>query len=160
MEVEDFEKYRKLAEDFYNSIEKVYCPALKAEVIFNAKGFHHLRYNNPGSERDKKIQLRKFKLLKTAIELIRKTTTLQFYRTWIEKTGKQRRDGFSKTSKVQYFGFTDIIGENKNIRVRTIVRIVGDGVYHFWSVMPDWAEQRISDSQTIRVVGDSKMQDE
>lgn len=160
MDIENFEKHKELAETFYKQVGKTYCPALKADVHFNAKGFHHLRYNNPGSERDKQIQLRKFRLLKTAVEIIKKTTTLQFYRASLEKVGTPGRDGFTKTSRVQYFGFTNIIGERKNIRVRTIVRIIGDGFYHFWSVMPDWREKRISEGQVINIVGDKEMEDE
>jgi hypothetical protein len=39
--------FKELLEEtkvFYQKIGTVHCPALRANVVFNAEGFHHLRY--------------------------------------------------------------------------------------------------------------------
>ena len=54
----------------------------------------------------------------------------------IEKFGKLAKDGFTKTKNVEYWAFHDIVGEKKRFLLRVIIRRIGDGKLHFWSVMP------------------------
>jgi len=42
----------------------------------------------------------------------------------------------SLTKIAEYFGFVAIVGERK-IKIRVIVRRIGNGNFTFWSVMPD-----------------------
>jgi hypothetical protein len=53
-----------------------------------------------------------------------------------EKVGKPDRDGLMKTKRVEYWAFHDIVGDKNRFLMRVIVRKVGDGQIHFWSVMP------------------------
>ena len=39
------------AKSAYNAIGHVFCPILKKDIVFNAKGFHHLRYKPDGTPR-------------------------------------------------------------------------------------------------------------
>ncbi len=48
---------------------------------------------------------------------------------------KSARDGLSLTKEVQYWGFVAIAGSN-HIKIRVVLRRVGDGNITFWSVMP------------------------
>lgn len=49
---------------------------------------------------------------------------------------QSQKDGFSVTKIAEYFGFVAIVGEKK-IKIRVIIRRIGDGNFTFWSVMPD-----------------------
>ena len=49
---------------------------------------------------------------------------------------KKAKDGFARTKEVEYWGFVAIVGESK-IKIRVILRKIGDGNIIFWSVMPD-----------------------
>lgn len=54
----------------------------------------------------------------------------------MEAFGTAGRDGFKKMKHVEYWAFHDIVGEKRRFLIRVIVRRVGDGKLHFWSVMP------------------------
>lgn len=150
-----FDELKKQAELKYQKVGTAYCPALKVEVVFNSDGFHHLRYDNHRSERDKKVQRNKFMFLDEAIEIIKTSTTIQEYRSGICPVGKADRSGFRKTKIVEWFGFFAITNFDRQIRVKTVIRRVGEGQYHFWSVMPFWKL-----SETKRVVGSVTLEDE
>ncbi len=38
---------------------------------------------------------------------------------------------------IEYWAFIAIVGKNNQIKIRTVLRRVGDGNITFWSVMPD-----------------------
>lgn len=160
MEVVNFEKHKELAEAFYKQVGKVNCPALKAEVYFTSDGFHHLRYDNNRSERDKKVQLNKFKCLKFAIDILKQTTTLQEYRTFLQRVGKSDKSGLYKTAMAEYYGFAAIVGENRRVRVKVIVRKIGNGNFQFWSVMPYWVVQDKPGGVRVKYFGGRNMDDE
>lgn len=132
----DYHARLKESREFYETVKELKSPYFKAPVIFNSDGFNHL-LNKPNRE-PRKIneQMLKLRLLKKATEIISCAATVQEYRTNTEKYGKPAKDGFSKTKKVQYWAFHDIVGIEKMFLIRTIVRKVGDGPHHFWSVMP------------------------
>ena len=54
-------------------------PSFWTAGVFNAEGFNHLVYKNQNRERDKNVQIMKFKLLQLAQKLIGLTTTYQEY---------------------------------------------------------------------------------
>lgn len=118
----------------YDAQKSVYNPYLKHEVLFNADGFHHLQFS-ARRERNKKEQLLKFSLLRLAIGVIRHAGTLQEYRKGLMAMGNKARDGFTKMKETHYWGFVAIVGERR-IKIRVVLRKVGDGNITFWSVMP------------------------
>ena len=75
-------------------------------------------------------------MLKPALAVLGNAGTVQEYRTTLEKWGEQGRDGFSKTKQAEYWAFHDIIGKEPMVLIRVIVRKIGGGKHHFWSVMP------------------------
>lgn len=123
----------------YQEIGHVHCPYFKREVVFNSDGFHHLRYNTHGSERNKEAQMHKFRLIPAVQVVISKSGTVQEYRKqWGAVGRKKKSDGSREMKEMQYWGFVAILGEGADkIRVRAIVRQVGNGSPHFWSVMSD-----------------------
>jgi len=125
--------------------------------VFNSDGFHHLRYDSCRVERNKKSQYVKFLYFSKAVDTIKTSSTIQEYRRSICPVGKPNKNGYRKTSTVEWLAFFTIISFTKRIRIRTVVRRVGgeDGRYHFWSVMPFWS---LSNNQ--RIIGSKEIEDE
>jgi len=133
--IEYFNKKKERAEKLYNSQKSIYNPYFRDKITFNSDGFHHLQFS-ARRERNKKEQRLKFSLLPLAITIIKKSGTIQEYRKTFIPIGKKGRDGFTKTKNVEYWAFIAIIGEHQ-IKIRVIIRKIGDGKIIFWSVMPD-----------------------
>ncbi len=122
--------------EIYSKNSEIWCPYFSANITLNSDGFNHL-INKPNRlPRTVDEQLLKLSLVKKALEVIHKSGTLQEYRDRMEKTGKPARDGFYKTSRVQYWGFHAIVGEQKKIKIVVVLRKIGDGKLTFWSVLP------------------------
>ena len=135
-QVKNFKKRKSDAEKRYKKIKSVKCPYLNNEVIFNAKGFHHLQFS-AGHERSKRAQLLKFHLFPLAVSVINNSGTVQEYRKELQPFGKKgKRDGLRKTKPVQFWAFVAIVTD-QHLKIRVVVRRVGDGNFTFWSVMPD-----------------------
>ncbi len=135
-------RYKKIlteTEVRYKSIGSVVCPYFQKSISFNSDGFHHLRYKASGSEREKQAQLYKFALLQGAKEIIEKSGTVQQYRKqWGALGRKKNGDGSRIMKEMEYYAFEGILGtETKMTRIKVVVRKVGNGEPHFWSVMSD-----------------------
>ncbi|MBI2459796.1 MAG: hypothetical protein HYV53_04620 [Parcubacteria group bacterium] len=156
----DLEKFNQLKDTTklsYDKIGCIYSPALQADIVFNSDGFHHLRYDNNRSERNKRVQYNnKFIYFNKAVEILKKSTTIQEYRRSICAIGNYDRSGFRKTKIIEWFGFFAIISFSKCIRINVVVRRIGEenGKYHFWSIMPYWTL-----SNSVRIVGSKKIID-
>lgn len=132
----DYHALLKEMREHYGKTGTVRCPYFKTEVSLTSDGFNHLlnkTNREPRTIPERKLKLR---LVKKAIQIISVAGTVQEYRTNFEKVGKPGKDGLSKTKKVEYWAFHDIVGTKTMFLIRTIVRRVGDGPHHFWSVMP------------------------
>lgn len=122
----------------YKSVGEVVCPFFGKAVTFNSDGFHHLQFS-ADRERGKPEQMLKFTLFKKyAVEILKNSGTVQEYRKTMEPGGKRR---YSRKEadmiNAEYWGFVSIVGaEGSKERVKVIVRRVGTGNPHFWSVMP------------------------
>ena len=130
-----FNERKERARTIYTAQKSIYNPYLKSQVIFNSDGFHHLQFS-ARRERNKKERLLKFSLLPLAIEIIKKSGTLQEYRTGLTTIGKTGKDGLAIAKITEYWGFVGIVGESKRIKIRVVLRRIGDGNITFWSVMP------------------------
>ncbi|MBU4030829.1 hypothetical protein KJ756_01555 [Patescibacteria group bacterium] len=135
MDSEYFNQREEKARELFNSQKSIYNPYLDNQIIFNSDGFHHLQFS-ARRERNKKEQILKFNLLPLAIKVIKKSGTLQEYRKNLLAIGKKAKDGLRRTKEAQYWGFVAIIG-NPKIKIRVILRRIGDGNIIFWSVLPD-----------------------
>ena len=94
IDLDKYQRQKEKAEEIFRKIKSVLCSYFESEVIFNADGWHHLRYS-ARRERNKEEQLLKFNLLPLAIKIIKKSGTLQEYRTSLIQVGKKSsRDGF------------------------------------------------------------------
>jgi hypothetical protein len=148
IDLDKYQKQKERVEEIFRKTKSIHCPYFENEVIFNADGWHHLRYSDR-HERNKEEQLLKFNLLPLAIKVIKKSGTLQEYRTGlIQVSRRSPRDGLALMKKVEYWGFLAICGgnnEGKKIKIRAILRRIGDGNIIFWSVMSfgDISNQRL-----------------
>ena len=133
MDTEYFNKRKAIAKEKYDAKKSIHNPYLDSEVTLNSDGFHHLQFS-ARRERNKKEQLLKFSLLPLALTVIKKSSTLQEYRKVLSPVGKtSKRDGSTSMKEIEYWGFIAIINE---VKVKVILRRVGDGNFTFWSVMP------------------------
>lgn len=132
----DLREIMREAKAIYEKQETMHCPYFEGPVTLNADGFVHLTYKPNRQPRNVNEQKLKLRLLKKALRIIRKAGTVQEYRRGVEKFGYPGPDGFTKMKQIEYWAFHDIVGEKKRFLLRVIVRRIGDGKPHFWSVMP------------------------
>mgnify|MGYP001565702705 CR=1 FL=1 len=129
-----FAHKKERARTIFTAQKEIYCPYFKNSIILNSDGFHHLQFS-ARRERDRKEQIFKFNLLPLGLELMRKSSTIQEYRKLLTPIGKESsRDGSIVMKEIEYWGLVAIIGEKK-MKVRTVLRRVGNGNITFWSVM-------------------------
>jgi len=101
--------YRNLIEErraWYKTVKNIYCPCLKIIVIFNSKGFYHLRYNSAGKERSINEQVERLTLLPFSLGIIQKASKIYRYR---------------KINNIEYWSLQEIIDDNKAL-VRVILK--------------------------------------
>jgi hypothetical protein len=118
----DYLSYKALYEErrkWYKTIGKVYCPCLKVDVIFNSKGFYHLRYDGLGNKRSIDTQISRLNLLPLVIPLIQQATNIYEYR-------------ISDDKSIQSWA---IQGKINNINLRVILKKKLHGHTIYFSVM-------------------------
>jgi hypothetical protein len=131
-----FQERKDKAKAIFDAEREIYCPYFQTKVVLNSDGFHHLQFS-ARREREKRAQLLKFSLLPLALDIVRKSGTIQEYRKMLTPIGKpSTRDGSIPMKEVEYWGLVAIVRE-KNVKVRVVLRRVGTGNVTFWSVMPD-----------------------
>lgn len=135
MEIDNkiFTEKKEKAQAIFSAQKEIYSPYFGQKIILNSDGFHHLQFSSR-KERNKSEQLLKFSLLPQALEIIRKSGTIQEYRPPIlMSVGKKSKSGEMSMKNIEFWGMIAIVGKFK---VRTVLRRVGDGNITFWSVMP------------------------
>lgn len=125
----------------YENFESVICPALNIKVNFNAKGFNHLTFKNPRNPRNIGDQMNRLKLLDLMFEFIQHTNTFQEYEK-IETEGQKVKE---------YWG---LIAIYKNKKLKVILRKIGNGEVHFWSVIPAYTTSEKRDGN-FKMKGDA-----
>src|SRR5437870_5191291 len=74
---------------WYKTVKQVLCPVLNETVVFNSKGFYHLRYDGQGRARSTKEQKYRIGLLPLAIPVIKCATKISHYETrYLKREGK------------------------------------------------------------------------
>ena len=119
----NFLELLKHKKEIYKNFKKVISPALSSEVFFNSKGFNHITFKNNRNPRTVGDQINRLNIIDIAYELIKHSNTYQEY----EKVNLV--DGKIK----EYWG---IIAIFKNTKIKVILRKIGNGNIHFWSVIP------------------------
>ena len=129
-----FNERKEKARAIFNAQKTIRNPYFQSDIVLNSDGFHHLQFS-ARRERNKREQLLKFSLLPLGLEIIRKSGTIQEYRKLLTPIGKKSpKDGSIPMKNVEYWGLIAIVGQ-RGLKVRTVLRRVGDGNITFWSVM-------------------------
>ncbi len=134
---EVFKKIKETAESSYSSLGKIRCPYLSEEVSFNSKGLEHLKFKKKHHARSQADQFARFKLLRHVPDVIKQSRTLQgIKRTRSFEVLRANQRNESILTEVVFYEFVAIIEER--VRIRVIVKRVGDAPPYFWSVIPFW----------------------
>jgi hypothetical protein len=149
--MEQFNKTKQAAEAWYRQIEKVYCPFLKRNIHFNAKGLDHIKFKAWNKTRLISDQYLRFKFLRLAPAIFEKSGTLQEY----NDTNNFERVKYGKRWQklmvpVKYYGFIAIL--DYKIRVKVIVKEVQGGHPYFWSIIPFWKNKQHPLTEEIKKV--------
>lgn len=155
LSVKKFNRIKTEAIDFYGKINKVKCPYFGDHVLFNNKGLQHLKFKGWNKTRLIQDQYMRFKLLKYAPEVIKKSNTLQEYdeRKNLERVHVNSR-WENRAVKVFYYGFVAIIDE---IRIKVIIKEVQGGEKYFWSIIPCWKQDKSALNKKILREGNLEM---
>ena len=137
---EQFEKIKQDAELFYEGIDSMYCPYLRTKVNFNAKGLDHIKMKSWNKTRLISDQYLRLKFLKLVPEILQASGTLQEIH---ESKNFERVKNIGKwqniMKNVTYYGFVAIVNK---VKIKIIVKKIGNGQSYFWSVIPFWKTQK------------------
>lgn len=145
MEAIDLEKIKQDGKIYYKGLDTIVCPALNEKVVFDYTGLKHIVFKSSRHLRDKNSQYMRFKLLPLAVKLIRLTTTYQEYERTVRKmTVKHNGVDMARNKEVKYWGLIAIIEDRK---IKVILRKIGNGHLHFWSIIPSWTTNKTRDGK-------------
>lgn len=123
-----FFEYKKQIHLIFFENQDLFSPAFNSKIIFNSKGINHLLYKGNRSRREtERIEIN-LRLLPRAIKLLKRATF------WQEESNYKTEDIFYK-----FWAFEAVVDER---RIKVIIRQVGNGNKHFWSVIPAWRKDR------------------
>lgn len=123
------EQLKKKAKEFFKANKIVKCPAFPNEkIFFNAKGLQHLFYKGPRSKRDLRRIAKNIELLPRAVKLLELMPIPQEEDTYT-----------THEKKYNFWAFEGVVDKR---RIKVIVRQVGTGKKHFYSVIPAWRKKR------------------
>lgn len=121
--------YKQQIKRIFDQTKEIKCPAFPNEkVAFNAKGVNHLIYKGSRSRREISRIQTNIRLLPSAIKVLKNMPYTQ------EETFYIREN-----VKYQFWTFEAVVD---NRRIKVIIRQVGRGKKHFWSVIPAWRKDR------------------
>jgi len=118
----------------YDSIRRVRCPYLGADVLFNDDGFDHLLFRDRRHSRPLKEQLSRLRSLPVAVAILKRSGTVQEYRmSRVFVRFKPGKKWSQQLVEVVFFCFLALV---EGRRYKVIVRLMKGGEYEFHSVFP------------------------
>ena len=139
----NYQTLKEKAQGVYNSINSVFSPVFKEKITFTAEGFNHIIFKKERSERERSSQILRFDLILLAKQLIELSTTHQEYEEGFKEIFvKRNKKKVRKNSSVKYWGIIAIINNRK---IKVIIRKIGNGSLHFWSIIPNWTTNKTRD---------------
>ena len=121
---------KRKAKEIFRKTKSVKCPAFPDERIsFNSKGLNHVFYRTHRRPRELRQSAIRIKLLPRAIKMLQ---AMPIYQDEISYVIGGR--------KLSFWSFEGVVDER---RVKVIVRQIGSGKKHFWSVIPSWKARKI-----------------
>lgn len=121
-----YEELLNERKDWYNNIKRIHCPCINEDVIFNSKGFHHIKYDGSGRARSKKERMYRLGILPLAIPVIKCATKIHEYIPPKE---------LNKLEKpVEYWALREKAGK-QSTTITVILRRIGSGNITFYNIM-------------------------
>jgi len=148
---EKFKETRKKAKEFYDSLDKVYCPYLDEDVNFNSEGFEHILFKSWNRGRSRVEQYIRLRLLSKVVEVIKKSHTLQEYNEenmFVRQKINSRWEHRKKL--VKYYVFIALFPD-KGIRFKVICKQIEGGKPFFWSIYPSWRKKKNTFGQERKI---------
>ncbi|MBS1511086.1 MAG: hypothetical protein JST86_09605 [Bacteroidetes bacterium] len=121
-----FEEFLKRKSAWYKTVKTVYCPILNESIVFNSKGFYHLRYDSHGKQRSIKEQRYKIGLLPLVIPVLQSAKSIYEY----------KKEEYSKPLGKYYelWELRSVVGTKNPVPVSVVLRRIGTGNITFLSV--------------------------
>ncbi len=127
-------KLMKERRALYNTYKKCHCPLLGADIIFNARGFHHLKWDGLGHPRSLKEQMYRAGLIPLIIPVIGNATKVHDYRKYYSESAERY---------VEDWTLKEVVGKSKST-ITVILRKAGNGQISFYSVWKKYERKKIS----------------
>ena len=121
-----YEELMNERKTWYNKVKKIYCPCINEDVIFNSKGFHHIKYDGSGRARSKRERMYRLGILPLAIPVIKFATKVYKYIP-PEYSNKLEKS-------VEYWALKKNVGK-QNTTIVVVLRRIGSGNISFYSIM-------------------------
>ncbi len=144
---EDFLEVKKKAEELYSSLDRIFCPYLKEDVVFNSKGIRHLKFKWNQQARIQSDQYTRLKLFYLVPKIIALSHTLQGIRR--EKCFEIQNSSSKWKRVLKDVCFYEFIAIFDNVLVKIVVKQVEDGEKYFWSIIPFWSFDRIKEKRIL-----------
>jgi len=133
---EQFDKIKSQGEEFYKSVDEIYCPYFKEKISFNAQGLEHLKFKQREKARYEQDQYMRFKLIYLAPEVLKISSSVQgIWETKRFEYIKIHKKWLNILKDITYYEFIAVIKRN---RVKIIVKQIESGKKIFWSIIPFW----------------------
>lgn len=124
---------RKNIKESYDAIESpIFCKCLQADIYFNAQGFHHLENDGSGRVRPIKERIYKLTLFPLAIPTIKNANEVFENKIIHSKISRKKN---SPVKDIEYWSLIANVGKSSNVKIKVILRKVGNGQIIFWSIM-------------------------
>ena len=129
-----YQSKKEAAHQIYSAQSLIHSPFFNQDIVLSSEGFQHLSLSAHGG-RTKEEQIRRFILLPLGLHILKTATTLQAYRKRLAALGTPgSRRGPKGRKTIRWWAFVALFVK-QDIKVRVVVRKVGGGKLHFWSVM-------------------------
>lgn len=118
----------------------MYCAALRDYIHFNMSGFNHLRFNTDNTPRNSKETMYKIGLLPLVKPAIYKSKRVEYEKRMAPVGGTRKK----VYKEIEYWALTEVVGK-QDVKLKIVLRRIGNGKIHFWSVMKLGENQKTSD---------------
>jgi hypothetical protein len=116
----------------------VYCRCLNQKVYFNARGFHHLLYDDADKARTVEQARERLQLIPLIVPVLHLAREASYEKRYVRKSKKPD----SPLMLVEMWGLQATVGRGP-IPVKVVLRREDDGKIFFWSVMRAYQPSRI-----------------
>lgn len=126
---------KETARQLYNAEPQIHSPFFDGDIVLGPEGFRHLQVSTHSGARTREEQMERFALLPLAFQILKTATTLQLYRKRpLKLYSKDETRALNERKMVQWWCFQALFLKRARM-VKVVVKKVGGGELHFWSVM-------------------------